>query len=192
MFGRSRSISAARALVEDALAVARTDVSDSDARSDLLRLAPNPDEEVIRTARRMLGQGEMPYDLDRADRLLRSLETNTEVPPPDPGRRALFARERDLATRPLTDAFALLCEIEPRLREFCPDGGLEATEPVARPSPPQMRAMSKAYKRLSRLVGPRASAADPLLRSPTALYVAGRFLQERFYASPETNGSEDT
>jgi hypothetical protein len=108
--------------------------------------------------------GSCAYDTDRAYRVLRA--AMREAPPElvSSGQEGLFERQRKLGWSPLSDAFDQLADAVPELAEVA-----QTVESAP--------FTSDWITGVEKVVGPRSSQTDPLLRSSLALTVVARYLR---------------
>jgi hypothetical protein len=116
------------------------------------------------------------YISDRAFRLLSPVAERTQVRPIDRAFADLFAHEEELGRLPLREAFKVLADLEPGLRDLATRGmvsGVDASTP--RPFDQQaVRRPGRAEE--SRLVGIGAGSETPLLGSDIAASIVRQYL----------------
>lgn len=117
----------------------------------------------------MLGSHRDSFEQDRAYRLLEAVVTHSPVSEVDPQLGELFRREQELGNMPIEDAVAYISELEPRLIDL---ESSQARRDVVR-----------------RLVGPRATHDDPLVRTQLALSIMCHYISmEEGQISEECRG----
>jgi hypothetical protein len=160
---------AVSALVEAALAVAASDVTDDQACASLRDRLP-PDDRIVADATSDLAAERTTYLDDRAYRLLIAVASRGPVAPISADARELFEAERTLGRRSLTDAFETLAALEPQLRDDVLQRW-QSYESQARAFRERRRPPKE--RRRPTLVGATAQrCADPLLRTELASAVA--------------------
>ena len=141
-----------------ALGAAKSEGDDKNALDTLRQEAGWVSPDALTTAVKYADRDD--YLHERARRLLVALRDGAPVQSVAPGLAAHLKREGHLGRLPLNEAFALLAESVPRLRE------LEA---------PGIK-RGQVGREVRKLVGPASGNRDPLLASETAEWVAVRYL----------------
>jgi hypothetical protein len=109
------------------------------------------------------------FDFDRAYRLLAAAVDQDSVRPTPPALRELFAREEQLGRMPLVEAFTLLANYEPRLREIA-DHSDTPTAPT-QPTNESELALSSPHILLA-----SRSDGDPLYTSELARSICHQYI----------------
>ncbi len=179
---RPRRLSAdAERLVDRALTAAASGEDEETIRNDVLAFALR-DPKSFKQAKRHADDcaKSLPgYWSDRLKRIMDAVASDRPVQSPAPDMAETYKREERLASLEPDEAFAWLCEESSELRD------LEARVATTSPFPPEAthRETFKPFLRwrreISRVVGPRSTAADPLLRTMTAEHAVSTELLPR-------------
>lgn len=125
-----------------------------------------------RAALKLYAQRRDRFDLDRAYRLLAAAVTGEAVQPIPSDRYGLFDRERQLGRMPLSEAFAVLADREPQLRNLAAAARSKAHSTGATHSPDEDAETTTSWK-----APPDENAQDdPLYRSELARSIATQYL----------------
>jgi hypothetical protein len=157
-----------------ALTLAQSDKTDDEVRVMLQRkVAQCPKGTTHALA--MLRSHRDSFEQDRAYRLLEAVVTDSPVSEVDPRSGELFRREQELGNMPIEDAVAYISALEPKLMDL---------------------KSSQARSDIGRLVGPRATHGDPLVRTQLSLSIVYHYIsieegqiskgdkRESYFASP--------
>lgn len=155
-----------RALVQTARQSAGSGLDDDAACAELRTRLPR-DPESVRDAIEHLAELRTSYLDDRAYRLLTAAVDDSPVRPIDPAVREQFLAEAQLGRMSLTDAFAHLVSLEPRLHDLAERRSQDPAPKrsgfsISRPEP--------------RLVGPLADSPHPILNADLARSVVVEYL----------------
>lgn len=160
-------------ILRAAQAMAYRDVDDEAAKTALtgqLKQSTGELAEALQDMTRFATTSRDDYIHDRAYRLLAASASGTGVAPPPPERSVLFAREESLGRMPISQAFAVFKDIEPRLLDVERKATVVELEDNGS-LPPDLR------RRLGVLVGGGAERDDELLRSTLASSTAQHYLR---------------
>jgi hypothetical protein len=163
----------------EASRLATSDLGDEELKVMLIDVVGRDVHELER-ALSELSQRTPNYAYDRAARLLRAVLEDGPVAPVDEAWADLFEWERALDHRPLVDAYAELCTLEPRLNDlaFRARAWRTSAEAGRFLTVRRIRAVNRVSKAVDRLVGPDRATDDPRLRSPVARKVPSNHLWE--------------
>jgi hypothetical protein len=158
----------ARAVTRRVVSVACSEMGDEQALGRLRGFVED-DSRVARVAAEQLLSSRDEYATDRAYRLLVAAIDGTPVGDPPDALKELFDRESELGRVPVERAFAILTELEPRLKDawaddYAPDGR-------------SVPAIDLARRSVKGLLGPGSENPDPLVRSNLALSVASHYVE---------------
>jgi hypothetical protein len=125
-----------------------------------------------RAALKLYAQRRDRFDMDRAYRLLAAAVSGEAVQAIPSDRRGLFDRERHLGRMPLSEAFAVLADREPRLRKLAAAASSKARSTSPTTSPDDDTETSTSWR-----APPDAKAQDdPLYQSELARAIATQYL----------------
>lgn len=146
--------------------LAASGLDDEAARTQLRERLPD-DPEAVQLAIKHLGEARTSYLLDRAYRLLTAAAANTPVRPIDPAVREQFEAEARLGRMSLSDAYAYLLSLHPRLSELPPR---ERPDPSAKGW-----SFSRGGRSPFEFVGPAVESQHAILNTDLAVSIVNEY-----------------